>query len=100
MCPNANAFKDQKRPTMRASKQFRGEAMDVLSRCYRQVAAATHLQEGHILTTLEEAVSNEGYCQAQPSNYTLDIEGDDLVIGVLYAMLSKTTASKTTRLLG
>ena len=48
---NANAFKGQKRPTMRASKQFRGEAMDMLSRCYRQVAAATHLQEDHILTT-------------------------------------------------
>ena len=79
---NANAFKDQKRPTMRASKQFISEAMDMLSRCNRQVAAATHLQEDHILTTLEEAVSNEGVSQVQPSNCTLDIEGDDLVIGV------------------
>ena len=67
---------------------------------WSRVAAATHWQEDHILTTLEEAVSNEGFSQAQPSNYTLDIEGDDLVIGVLHAMLSKTPASKTTRLLG
>ena len=42
---NANASKDQKRPTMRASKQFRGEAMATAAPDEVGVACARSLTE-------------------------------------------------------